>query len=177
MPRSDQELIAGGVPWPAALVPLLAPLLPILLLVKLFRPKNLNDYWIFQTIALVIVTLSCILAGEVLFFILLTVYLITQIWCLCLFFLYQNMILNDPAAVPQGHDSRHVSLFGDGPIQDPHPHLREPVCARAGARLERGGPVRRARHFPAVAQVHRFSMGPVQAVGAGPNAWRGPAST
>jgi hypothetical protein len=114
VPRSDQDIIAGGVPWPAALVPLLAPLLPILLLVKLFRPKKVTDFWVFQTIALVIVTLSCILAGEVFFFVLLTAYLMVQLWCLGLFFLYRNIVL---AGDFQGHES----LFGDSHLLDATP--------------------------------------------------------
>ena len=39
IPRSENDLIVGGVNWPAGLLPHLGPLLMILLIVKLFRPN------------------------------------------------------------------------------------------------------------------------------------------
>lgn len=89
LPRSDQDLIAVGVPWPAGLLPHLGPLLLVLLVVKLFRPKQLADFWIIQTIGLMLVTLACVLAGDALFMALLLLYLASLLWCLALFHLYR----------------------------------------------------------------------------------------
>ncbi len=58
LPRSEEDLQATGVPWPAGLLPHLGPLLLVLLLVKLFRPKRLADFWVIQTIGLMMVTLG-----------------------------------------------------------------------------------------------------------------------
>src|SRR5260370_17121203 len=89
LPRSDHDLVSGGVPWPAGLLPHLGPLLLVLLVVKLFRPKRLADFWIIQTIALMLVTLGCVLAGDALFMALLMAYLASLLWCLALFHLYR----------------------------------------------------------------------------------------
>jgi protein-glutamine gamma-glutamyltransferase len=89
LPRSDEDLVAGGVPWPAGLLPHLGPLLLILLAVKLFRPKKLADFWIVQTIGLMLVTLGCVLAGDPLFAGLLIGYLTCLLWCLALFHVYR----------------------------------------------------------------------------------------
>src|SRR5262245_4853461 len=50
IPHSEDDLIAGGVPWPAGLLPLLGPLLVVLLLAKLFRFKQIPDFWALQTV-------------------------------------------------------------------------------------------------------------------------------
>jgi hypothetical protein len=86
LPRSDEDLLAAGVPWPAGLLPHLGPLLILLLLVKLFRPKRLADYWVIQTIGLMMVTLACVLAAEPLFGVLLIFYLAGLLWSLALFY-------------------------------------------------------------------------------------------
>src|SRR5437016_4993196 len=37
LPRTEEDLIRGGVPWPAGLLPHVGPLLALLLLLRLFR--------------------------------------------------------------------------------------------------------------------------------------------
>ncbi len=90
MPRSEADVLAGGVPWPAGLLPHLGLLLLVLLAVKLFRPKTLADFWIIQTIGMMIVTLGCVLAGDLLFAALMVLYLASLVWCLALFQLYRG---------------------------------------------------------------------------------------
>lgn len=90
LPRNEEELLAAGVPWPAGLLPHLGPLLIVLLLVKLFRPKRLSDYWVIQTIGLMMVTLACVLAAEPLFGVLLVAYLAALVWSLALFYLVRE---------------------------------------------------------------------------------------
>src|SRR5262249_29643501 len=92
VPRTPEEFLAAGVPWPAALLPLLAPLLPILLMVKLFRPKTVADFWAFQTISLVTVTLACFPAGKFWFFLLLGFFFASLFWCLPLFCLHRERL-------------------------------------------------------------------------------------
>ena len=89
IPRSDADLIASDVPWPAGLLPHLGPLLLILLAVKLFRPKRLSDFWVIQTIGLMLVTLGGVLAGDPAFVALLFVYFASLVWCLALFYLHR----------------------------------------------------------------------------------------
>ena len=100
LPHSDEDLQAAGVPWPAGLLPHLGPLLILLLLVKLFRPKRLSDYWVIHTIGLMMVTLGCVLAAEPLFGVLLVLYLAGLLWSLALFHLVRAEALcrcDDPA--------------------------------------------------------------------------------
>ena len=89
LPRSQEALISGGVPWPAGLLPHLGPLLLVLLAVKLFRPKQLADAWVIQTIGLMLVTLACVLAGDPVFTVLLAGYLVSLVWCLAIFHVYR----------------------------------------------------------------------------------------
>ncbi len=86
LPRSEEELMASGVPWPAGLLPHLGPVLIILLLVKLFRPIRFADFWVIQTIGLMMATLSCVLAAEPMFGLLLVFYLAALLWSLALFY-------------------------------------------------------------------------------------------
>jgi hypothetical protein len=85
LPHSEEDLMAAEVPWPAGLLPHLGPLLILLLLVKLFRPKRQTDYWVIHTIGLMMVTLGCVLAAEPLFGVLLVLYLASLLWSLALF--------------------------------------------------------------------------------------------
>lgn len=104
VPRSQAELVAGGVPWPAGLLPPLGPLLVVLLLVKLFRPKQIRDFWFLQTIGLMVATLGCVLAGDPLFGVLLVVYVASFIWCLALFYIVREQAMmqsTTPEATPE----------------------------------------------------------------------------
>ncbi len=78
------DFSTGAIPWPAALLPHMGPLLMLLLLVKLYRPKKMNDYWLLQTIGFLQVALACVLSGEALFGLLLLGYLVAGLWCLSL---------------------------------------------------------------------------------------------
>jgi hypothetical protein len=89
MPRSDEDLVAGGVSWPAGLLPHLGLLLLLLLVVKLFRPKTAGDFWVIQTQGVMIVTLGCVLAGDPWFTGLMLLYVVNLVWCLSLFHLYR----------------------------------------------------------------------------------------
>jgi hypothetical protein len=79
------DTFMGTIPWPAALLPQVGPLLMLLLLIKLFRPKQEHDYWLLQTIGFLEVALACVLAGEALFGILLFAYMLCGLWSLGLF--------------------------------------------------------------------------------------------
>src|SRR5207245_2832397 len=52
------------VPMPAALLPFLGPLLIVLMLVKLLRPKEPVDHWTLQGLGLMLIILSCVLGSE-----------------------------------------------------------------------------------------------------------------
>ncbi len=84
LPQTEEEMIAGGVPWPAGLLPHLSPLLTVLLAVKLFRPKRLADFWVIQTMGLMMVALGCILAGQSYYGAMMALYALSLVWCLAL---------------------------------------------------------------------------------------------
>lgn len=104
IPRYEEELVERGLPWPAGLLPHLAPLLVVLLSVKLFRPKTLADFWNLQTIGLMMVTLASVLTSDFAFFFFLFVYLACLLACLTLFYLVREsrMVLGvgEPAQMP-----------------------------------------------------------------------------
>src|SRR5262249_53396419 len=52
------------IPLPTGLVPHIGPIMIALLLVKLFRPRQANDFWVFQGMGLLQVALACALASE-----------------------------------------------------------------------------------------------------------------
>jgi protein-glutamine gamma-glutamyltransferase len=106
VPRSEDELIAGGVPWPAGLLPHLSPLLMMLLIVKVYRPKRLPDFWVIQTIGLMTVTLAAVLADAPIFGVFLIAYLVCLVWCLALYHpVREQRLLNATA------EAAHIPLF------------------------------------------------------------------
>jgi len=108
VPRSEDDLIAGGVPWPAGLLPHLSPLLMMLLMVKVYRPKRLPDFWVIQTIGLMTVTLAAVLADAPLFGIFLIVYLVCLVWCLALYHPVREQRLLRATA-----EAAQIPLFAD----------------------------------------------------------------
>ncbi len=92
LPRSEDDFVAGGVSYPAGLLPHLGPLLMLLLCVKIFRPMYLPDFWSLQTIGLMMVTLGCVLANDPPFGIALFLYLCSLIWCLTLFYHHRETL-------------------------------------------------------------------------------------
>jgi hypothetical protein len=78
----------NGIPWPAVLLPHAGPLLMLLLLAKLFRPKRVADHWWLQTIGFLHVALACVLAAEPFFGFLLLAYTTSALWCLTLLQMY-----------------------------------------------------------------------------------------
>ncbi len=110
IPRDEQELIRGGVNWPAGLLPHLGPLLMVLLVVRLFRPKRFPDCWVIQTMGLMMVTLAAVLADERLFGLLLVLYLASLIWCLVLHCPRRAQLL-----VQRTGDPNQAALF-DAPL-------------------------------------------------------------
>ncbi|GEM_PF-4234355 len=101
VPRSVEQLANGGVNWPAGLLPHLGPLLVILLIVKLFRPKRLPDYWVIQTMGLMMVALAAVLADDRLFGLFMVLYFASLVWSLVLYYPVREQALVRAAAAPQ----------------------------------------------------------------------------
>ncbi len=122
IPRSEDDLLRAGVNWPAGLLPHLGPLLMILLIVKLFRPKRLPDYWVIQTMGLMMVTLAAVLADSHTFGLLAMLYLASLVWSLALYYPVRERQLIDAAA--WAHDasanvaSANVASAGRLPLFD-----------------------------------------------------------
>lgn len=89
VPTNDFELAAAGVPWPACLLPPLAPLLMILTAVKLFRPKTVSDYWSLHILGVMMVTLASILAGDPEHVVWVFLYLLALVWGLAVAYPFQ----------------------------------------------------------------------------------------
>jgi hypothetical protein len=90
------SLVAPANPWiesapyPVALLPFGGPVLMLVLLAKLFRPKQMADYWWLHLIGMMQVALGCILANELAFSFWLFAYLTCGLWSLRLFALYRD---------------------------------------------------------------------------------------
>lgn len=104
MQRPDGGLLVT-LPFPTILLPYLGPLMMILLVAKLLRPKTMADHWGLQFIGLVCVALSCALADDATFGVLLLLYFVSGLWSLALFFVYRQVTAakaeNVNAAVPK----------------------------------------------------------------------------
>lgn len=87
-----------GIPMPASLLPALGPLLTVLLLAKLFRPRRPSDLWLVQGMGLLQVGLGCVLANDLFFGALLLAYLTSGLWFLALFYLQRELVGPMPAA-------------------------------------------------------------------------------
>jgi transglutaminase-like putative cysteine protease len=91
-PAEDSPLSS---PWPAALLPYLGPLLMVLMIAKLVRPKRLTDYWGLQVIGLLQVGLAAALANDpqdsdLLFALMLGVYACLILWWALLCYLIRE---------------------------------------------------------------------------------------
>ncbi|MGE3804299.1 MAG: DUF3488 and transglutaminase-like domain-containing protein [Gemmataceae bacterium] len=73
-------------PWWVMIMPFFGPVLMVLMLVKLFQPKKLQDYWMLHFIGLMQVILGCVLASELYFGLLVLAYLVSGLWTLVLFY-------------------------------------------------------------------------------------------
>jgi len=81
------ESLMNTLPWPAGGLPFLAPLLMILVPAKLFRPKHVGDWWALQGVGLVSVGLASSLCEDPGFVVLVTLYCLTGVWSLTLFYI------------------------------------------------------------------------------------------
>lgn len=86
LPKQLTEIAPG----PAALLPYLGPVLMVLLLAKVFRPKQTSDYWLLQVIGLMEVALACVLNGDLMLGGLVVLYLGCALWSLMLFYLFRE---------------------------------------------------------------------------------------
>lgn len=86
------DSVLNKLPWPTSMVPLVGPVLLLLLIAKLLRPKAMSDHWALQGIALVCVGLGCTLADDAVFAVLMMSYWVSAIWCLGIFFVYRERL-------------------------------------------------------------------------------------
>jgi transglutaminase-like putative cysteine protease len=96
---SDNDSWFYYVPMPAGLVPLMGPLLPALMLVRLFRPRGPADFWLLQGMGVVQVALACVLATGPELGGLLAAYLVCGLGCLAEHYLLAGRFA---AGAPEG---------------------------------------------------------------------------
>src|SRR5204862_4047422 len=96
-PRPSTGLMRS-IPWPTSMLPFLGPFLMILLPAKLFRPKQIADYWGVHFIGLVCVALACTLADDALFAAFLAAYVVCLTWSLALFLQHRHRVAAVTAA-------------------------------------------------------------------------------
>jgi transglutaminase-like putative cysteine protease len=104
--RPSGESLRESVSWPTALLPYVGPLLMILVLAKLMRPKHSGDYWALQGMAVLQVALACALANDPwssnpLFGLLLLAYMGCGLWWLVLFYPYRGQMAQAAATAPR----------------------------------------------------------------------------
>lgn len=116
IPRSVDDVAIGGVNWPAGLLPHLGPLLMVLLVVKLFRPKRLPDYWVIQTMGLMMVALAAVISDEFWFGPLVSVYFACLIWSLALYY-----PVREQAIAVKGSSASLMTLFAHRQSSAPLP--------------------------------------------------------
>jgi transglutaminase-like putative cysteine protease len=97
---SPASQVIDEAPYPAALLPFGGPVLMLVMVAKLFRPKRVSDYWALHVVGLIEVALGCILAGEPAFGFWLGAYLACGLWSLSLFWLYRQA-LGDRGGAPR----------------------------------------------------------------------------
>lgn len=85
--RGGGSSVVDLMPW---VMPRMGPLLGILLLAKLFRPKRAPDYWWLHGLALIQVALACVLGRNAFLGVLLLGYLVTGVWSLLLFYQHRE---------------------------------------------------------------------------------------
>jgi hypothetical protein len=101
----------SDLPLPSALLPFLGPLLIMLILVKLLRPKQMLDHWVIQALGLVLVALSCVLGTEPISGFLLAAYIVSGIWHLAVFHYYREGLAAPPELGATGQ-ARRLPLRG-----------------------------------------------------------------
>ena len=72
------------------MLPYVGPVLMVLLLAKLFRPKSSTDYWWIHAIGFLEMALACVLNGDLVLAVFLMAYLACVLWSLSLFCLYRE---------------------------------------------------------------------------------------
>src|SRR5713101_987186 len=82
----------GRPPWPAVFLPYLGPLLMVLVLVKLFRPKGIRDYWYLHIVSLIEVAVASVLVVEAPFGLWLFAYLVCAFWSMAIFCMHREGI-------------------------------------------------------------------------------------
>jgi transglutaminase-like putative cysteine protease len=87
---AGDDPILLSTPLPTALLPYLGPLLIVLLLVKLFRPKQIGDIWLLYALGVMEVGLGCVLAGDLTFGGLLLAYLASLAYSLAIFYQFRQ---------------------------------------------------------------------------------------
>ncbi|OWK46375.1 transglutaminaseTgpA domain-containing protein [Fimbriiglobus ruber] len=83
---ANRRSLIYTLPWPASLLPYLAPLIMVLMPAKLFRPKHVGDWWAMQGIGLAGVGLASSMAEDEMFGLLFAMYTVAAVWSLTLFF-------------------------------------------------------------------------------------------
>ena len=98
------ETVLKTLPWPVNMVPMVGPVLLILLLAKLVRKQTTTDQWALQGIALAIVGLSCALADDLVFALLMFCYVVSALWTLSLFSQIRNRASAGPSVSSASSD-------------------------------------------------------------------------
>jgi transglutaminase-like putative cysteine protease len=75
--------------WPGVFLPYFGPLLMVLVLVKLFRPKTIRDYWLIQVICLIEVAVGSVLVVEAEYGLWLAAYMVCAPWSIGILYMHR----------------------------------------------------------------------------------------
>ena len=112
------------LPWPVSLLPYIGPLMMVLMVAKMFRPKHVGDWWALQGMALATAGLAAAMAESAAFGVLLTLYAVAAVWSVTAFYFRRTA-----GAVPPVPDTD----------PGPAPEIVTPPAATAWAEVR--GPV------------------------------------
>jgi len=89
--------------WPLRVLPHMGIWLLVMMVLKLFRPKHVGDYWVIYGMGLLAVGLGCLLESDFPLGLLLIGYTFTSAWSLGLFYLHREHLrtLRDNRAAPR----------------------------------------------------------------------------
>ncbi|MEZ6143697.1 MAG: DUF3488 and transglutaminase-like domain-containing protein [Zavarzinella sp.] len=98
------------LPWPASYLPFVAPVLVLLLPMKMFRPKHMGDYWAMFGLSMLTVALACAMAQDGIFLLVVLIYLFVLVGSLRSFHLLREAGVESAAEIRSS--GQKISMVG-----------------------------------------------------------------
>ncbi len=112
--RPTSDGMINQLPWPTRLLPYLGPILLLLIPAKLYRTKEIADYWAMYSLGLITMALASALAADGIFGLLLVIWFLFLVWSLILFYFHRekgNAFLPSQEPLLNTHIRQKRNLF------------------------------------------------------------------